>query len=213
MWHFCRCSCPFGFPAPGPAATTKAEEPDFTTLSFEELVGIKIPTVYGASKHEQKITEAPATVSIITRDDFQLFGHRALADALRSVRGFYVTGDRAYTYLGLRGVNRPGDYGGGMLLMIDGQRLNDPVGDQAFNGGEFPLDVDLIERVEVIRGPGSSLYGNNAFFGVITSSRGADVICKASKPQPRPPWTARIEQRHQPDALVGRRSSDQQEVF
>ena len=158
-------------------APPKADEPDFTTLTLEELGGIKIPTVYGASKHEQKITEAPATVSIITRDDFQLFGYRTLADALRSVRGFYVTGDRGYTYPGLRGVNRPGDYGGGMLLMVDGHRLNDPVGDQAFNGGEFPLDVDLIDRVEVIRGPGSSLYGNNAFFGVINviTRRGRDL--------------------------------------
>ena len=61
--------------------------------------------------------------------------------------------------------------------MVDGHRLNDPVANQAFSGGEFPLDVDLIDRVEVIRGPGSSLYGNNAFFTVINvvTRRGRDL--------------------------------------
>jgi iron complex outermembrane receptor protein len=128
---------------------------------------IEIPTVIGASKHEQKVTEAPSAVSIITRDDIQKYGHRTLADILNGVRGFYVTFDRGYSYIGVRGFNRPGDYGGRMLLMVDGHRLNDGIYDTAASGTDFPLDVDLIERVEIIRGTGSSLYGNNAFFGVI----------------------------------------------
>jgi len=60
--------------------------------------------------------------------------------------------------------------------MVDGHRLNDGIFDTAASGTDFPLDVDLIDRVEVIRGPGSSLYGNNAFFGVINviTRRGRD---------------------------------------
>lgn len=136
-------------------------------MDLEGLTKAKVETVYAASRHEQALSRAPSSVSIITREDFQQFGYRSLADALRSVRGFYVTGDRAYNYVGLRGLNRPGDYGGGVLMMIDGHRLNDPVADQAFSGGEFPLDVDLIDHVEIVRGPGSVMYGNNALFTVI----------------------------------------------
>lgn len=147
------------------------------TLSLEELTALKVQTVYGASKREQKTTEAPSSVSIVLRDDIQKHGYRTLGDILNSVRGFYVTYDRGYNYIGVRGFNRPGDFGGRMLLMVDGHRLNDGVYDTAASGTDFPLDVDLIERVEVIRGPGSSLYGNNAFFGVINvvTRRGRDL--------------------------------------
>ena len=145
----------------------KAEKQDFMELSLEDLGSVKVPTVYGASKHEQVLTEAPSAVSIVTREDIQQFGHRTLGDLLRSARGFYVTSDRSYNFTGLRGVNRPGDFGGRVLINIDGHRLNEPVYDSAFTDTEFLLDLDLVDRVEIIRGPGSSLYGNNAFFTVI----------------------------------------------
>jgi len=144
-------------------------------LSIEELRTIQVTTVTGASKYEQKVTEAPASISVITADDIRKFGHRTLADILRSVRSFYVTYDRNYSYYGVRGFSRPGDFNTRVLLMVDGHRMNDNVYDQAPLGTEFPLDVDLIDRIEVIRGPGSSLYGSNAFFGVI------NVITKSGR--------------------------------
>ncbi|MFM1770275.1 MAG: hypothetical protein RJA22_2804 [Verrucomicrobiota bacterium] len=149
------------------AATAAAEDQDFTSLSLQELGAIKIPTVIGASKHEQKITDAPSSVSIVTQQDIKEYGYRTLADILNGVRGLYVTFDRGYNFLGVRGVNRLGDFGGRTLVNINGHRLNEPIYDSSFLGYDFPLDVDLIERVEVIRGPGSSLYGNNAFFGIV----------------------------------------------
>lgn len=145
----------------------EAAEPDFTTQSLEELMKVKLPTVVAASKHEQPISEAPSSVSVVTRQDIEQFGYRTLSDILRSVRGVYVTSDQIYNYVGIRGVKRPGDYGGRILIMVNGHRMNEPVFDQAFNGHDLPLDVDLIERVEVIRGTGSSLYGNNAGLGII----------------------------------------------
>lgn len=137
---------------------------DLTGLSIEELLAVE---VYTASKFTQKTTEAPATVTVITAADIRDHGHRTLADILASARGLFVTYDRNYQYLGVRGFNRPGDYNSRILLMVDGYRLNDPIYDQAFIGTEFPLDVDLIERVEIVRGPGSSIYGSNAFFAVV----------------------------------------------
>jgi outer membrane receptor for ferrienterochelin and colicins len=83
------------------------------------------------------------------------------------VRGFWVNTDRNYSYLGVLGFARPGDYNTRILLLINGHRLNDNIYDQALIGTEFPLDVDLIERIEIVRGPSSSLYGTDAFFGVV----------------------------------------------
>ena len=131
---------------------------------MEELANI---TVYTASRHIQKVTDAPSSVTVITRDEIQKYGYRTLADILRSVRGFDITYDRNFTYAGVRGINRPETYNSRVLLLIDGHRINNNIYEQAMLGTEFPLDVDLIERVEVVRGPSSSLYGTSAFFAVI----------------------------------------------
>jgi iron complex outermembrane receptor protein len=85
---------------------------------------------------------------------------------LQSVQGFNVSYDRNYAFLGTRGLSL-GDFNDRMLLLVDGHRVNNNFNDGAAIGTDFILDVDLIDRVEVIRGPGSVLYGNNAFFGVI----------------------------------------------
>ena len=123
--------------------------------------------MYGASAYLQKVTEAPSSVTIVTAEQIRRYGFRTLADVLRSVRGFYVTYDRNYSYVGVRGFSRPGDYNARVLLLIDGHRLNDNVFGSALIGSEFPLDIALIERLEIIRGPSSSLYGTSAFFAVI----------------------------------------------
>jgi outer membrane receptor for ferrienterochelin and colicins len=145
--------------------------------SLEDLMSIDIDSVYGASGFKQKITEAPASVTIITSEEIQRYGFRTLADILRTVRGFYVSYDRNYSYVGVRGYGLPGDYNSRIALMIDGHRLNDDIYDAAMIGTEFPIDVDLIDRVEVIRGPNSSLYVASAFLGVINiiTKRGTDM--------------------------------------
>jgi len=142
-------------------------KPDLLEMSVEELMSVEVATVFGASRFEQEVTEAPASVSIVTADDIRKYGYRTLADALRSIRGIYVTYDRNYNYLGVRGFNSPGDLNTRVLLLVDGHRINDNIFESAPIGTEFPIDVDLIQRIEVIRGPSSSLYGTNAFFGVV----------------------------------------------
>jgi iron complex outermembrane receptor protein len=69
--------------------------------------------------------------------------------------------------LGVRGFNIPGDYNSRILLLVDGRRMNENLYDSMDIDDVFVLDLDLIERVEVVRGPGSSLYGSNAFFAVV----------------------------------------------
>jgi iron complex outermembrane receptor protein len=151
-----------------------AQHTDPTQLSLEELVKAEI---FSASKHWQTVAEAPSSISVVTADQIQKYGYRTLAEILRSVRGVYVINDRNYSYIGIRGFGRPGDYNTRMLLLIDGHRFNDNVYDGAYIGTEFPVDVELIDRVEVIRGPSSSLYGGSAFFGVINvvTKRGHDL--------------------------------------
>jgi outer membrane receptor for ferrienterochelin and colicins len=152
---------------------------DLTELPIEKLMNI---CVYGASKYEQKLMEAPASVSIVNKDEIKKYGYRNLADILRSVRGFFVTNDRNYQYLGVRGFNRPGDYNTRILLLVDGHRLNDGLYDQAPIGYDFPVDIDLIDRVEVIRGPSSSIYGTNAFFAVVNViTRNGRELCDKLK--------------------------------
>jgi outer membrane receptor for ferrienterochelin and colicins len=143
----------------------------------ESIVFQNIPSVYGAVKYDQKVTEAPASITIITADQIKKYGYRNFTQILDSVPGFFTTNDRNYDYVGIRGFNRPGDYNSRVLLLIDNHRLNDAVYDQAPIGNDGPIDVDLIDRVEIIRGPSSSLYGTNAFFGVINviTKRGKDL--------------------------------------
>lgn len=147
------------------AATAAAQTvKDLSTLTLEELMAVEVST---ASKFPQAVKEAPASITIVTAEDIRRYGHRTLADVLRGVRGFYSTYDRNYSYIGMRGFSRPGDYNTRVLLLIDGHRINDGVYDMAPMGTDFQFDVALIDRIEVIRGPGSSLYGTNALFGVI----------------------------------------------
>lgn len=147
-------------------------------MEEESLLFMDIPSVYSASKYEQKVSEAPTWVSIVTADEIRKYGHRTLEDILASVPGFYTSNDRNYSYLGVRGFSRPGDYNSRVLLLLDGVRVNDGgLADAAAIGREFLTDVDLIDRIEISRGPGSSLYGSNAFFGVINviTRRGRDL--------------------------------------
>ena len=138
-----------------------------TDLSLEELMQIDAGQVFGASERLQPSIEAPASVSFITAQEIQRYGYRTLADILRSVRGMYVTNDRNFSWVGIRGFGKPGDYNSRILLLINGHRVNDNVFGQAEIGAEFGLDPAMFERVEIIRGPASSLYGDSAFFAVV----------------------------------------------
>jgi len=123
--------------------------------------------VFAASRYAQTLGEAPASVSVITREEILQHGYRTLGEVLGSARGIFTSYDRNYTYATVRGLSRPGDFNTRILLMVDGHRLNGALDDSGLLGTEGAVDLDAIERVEVIRGPGSSLYGTNAFYGVV----------------------------------------------
>lgn len=167
-----------GFPGATRAETpAKTDTPDVLDMSLEDLMLIEIDSVYGASGFKQKVSEAPASVIIITSDEIKACGYRTVADILRNVRSCYVSYDRNYNYLGVRGYGPAADYNSRFAMMVDGHRINDVIFGGAPIGSDFPIDMDLIDRVEVIRGPNSSLYVASAFLGVINiiTKRGRDL--------------------------------------
>ena len=151
-------------------AVDSSELDDTEMLLFDD-----IPSVFSASKYEQKVTEAPARINIVTAKEIEAYGYQTLADILRSVPGFYTTYDRNYFYTGVRGFGIPGDYDTRILTLVDGHRQNENIYDSNSTNRGFVVDVDLIERVEIVRGPASSLYGSSAFFGVV------NVITKSGR--------------------------------
>ena len=136
-------------------------------LSLEDLMKLDAGQVFGASERLQPVTEAPSSISFITAEEIARYGYRTLADILRSVRGMYVTDDRNFSFLGIRGFGKPGDPNSRILLLVNGHRVNDNIFGQAEIGQEFGLDPAMFERVEIIRGPASALYGDSAFFAVV----------------------------------------------
>ena len=146
------------------AASTDAA--NLADLALEDLLQVD---VLSASRFSQSITEAPATVTVIGEDELRQRDYRHLAEALVTAPGVYSSNDRNYTMLGVRGFNRPGDYGSRILLLTDGARRNDPVFDQALFGNEAPVEMDWVKRLEFVAGPASAVYGSNALFGTVNA--------------------------------------------
>lgn len=140
---------------------------DLDEISLEQLAQVPVEFVTGASKYEQTIRRAPASVTVLTSEDIRNYGWRTLSDALRSAPGFHIRSDRFYDYVGNRGFTRPYDFNSRTLILLDGHRMNDPMYQAGAVGSEFILDMEMIDRIEIIRGPSSSLYGSSAFFGAI----------------------------------------------
>ncbi|MEO7113823.1 MAG: TonB-dependent receptor [Polyangiaceae bacterium] len=128
---------------------------------------LQVEEVNAASRSTESVDDAPSSVSIISREEIRAMAYPTIAEAIRGVRGVYLSQDYAYENAGFRGFSRPGDYGNRVLVLIDGQPTNDDYVGSSYIGYDARVDIDDVERIEVIRGPGSVLYGTGAFFGVI----------------------------------------------
>lgn len=138
-------------------AAANSKEGDFLDLLDQEN------QVFAASRYVQTLAETPANVSVISRDDIAHFGYRTIADALHTLPGFYNSTSQ-WPAVGLRGVAVPGDFGSRVLYLINGMPIYEPT-----YGGFFLeyLDIASIDRIEVVRGSGSALYGSGAVMGII----------------------------------------------
>jgi outer membrane receptor for ferrienterochelin and colicin len=154
-------------PAPaaaGQAAPIAAAAADLLSMPIEQLMQV---TVVSASRYEQRASELAAAPQVIEAAQIRRFGYHTLLEILNHFGGTHVQSDGVYGRIGVRGFLQPGDYNARILLLVDGQRINEPAYDSAYLGNEALVDVALIERVEFVPGPGSSVYGSNALFGVV----------------------------------------------
>lgn len=148
---------------------------DFYDMSLEELKEVKATGVSPemekfindlisvSTKKALSTQNNPNIVTLITKEEIQNSGARDLLDVLRLVPGFHFALDKnGRVGLGIRG-NWANE--GKVLMMVNGMQMNDIYASNLYFGNEFP--VDMIERIEIIRGPGSSIYGGYAEFGVI----------------------------------------------
>lgn len=123
--------------------------------------------VTAATKSRGNVDEAPASISILTADEIAAMGYTSLTQALEAVRGTFTSNDRSYESVGFRGFSPPGDYTNRVLVLVDGHVVNDAVTGQGYVGHDLDVDLANVARIEVVRGPGSILYGTGALFGVI----------------------------------------------
>jgi len=156
---------------------------DTTDVDFE-LESLLAMPVSSAAKYDQKVLDAPASVTIITAKDIEEYGYQTLAEILASQRGFYVSYDRNYDYAGVRGFGRPTDFNNRLLVLIDGTAMNESTYTAVGIGSDLGIPLAAIDRIEIVRGPGSALYGTSAMFAVINifqkrQTEGVDVRLRA----------------------------------
>ena len=123
--------------------------------------------VVAASRAIEQVEDAPSSVTLVGERELSAFAPPTIAEAVRGVPGVYLSDDRSYVTLGMRGLGRLGSYGNRILVTYDGQPMNDDWIGSSYVGYDALTDLGDVQRIEVVRGPGSVLYGTNALSGVI----------------------------------------------
>jgi len=123
--------------------------------------------VVAASRQIEEVDDAPGSVSLIPSWELRAMQYPTILEALRGVRGVFVGDDRTYAHVGVRGFARPGDYGNRLVVLLDGHPLNDNYLGSSYVGLDARTDLEDLERIEVVRGAGSVLYGTGALSGVV----------------------------------------------
>jgi iron complex outermembrane recepter protein len=156
----------------GAAAQSARPDKDLTALSLEELMKVNV-SVTTAARRAQRLGDVASAVYVLTADDIKRAGARTIPDALRLVPGVQVAQIDANKWaVSARGFNSR--FSNKLLVLMDGRTIYTPL----FSGVIWDLNhyvPDDIERIEVIRGPGASLWGSNAVNGVI------NIITKSAK--------------------------------
>lgn len=151
-----------------------AQDAGLEELSLEELLDVK---VVSATQHVLRISQAPSVIRVITAEEIRERGYQSVGEALGSLPGLYVSYDQFNYNLCVRGIS------GGMRgwsrivkVMIDNQPVSFRYSNMNFLGPEL-IPIEAVQRIEVVIGPGSTLYGPDAFLGVvnIVTKEGDDI--------------------------------------
>jgi iron complex outermembrane recepter protein len=152
----------FGLSSPAVAGVSTDDFQDFSEIGLEELLNQVVVT---ASRYSQKVSESPSTVTVITAEEIRASSATSIPELLRMVPGMEMFAGTASDYnVSARGFNDL--LSNMMLVMIDGRTIY-----QDFYGmilwESLPIVLEEIATIEIIRGPGSAMYGANAFNGVV----------------------------------------------
>ncbi len=153
-----------------PASAQTSTPADLTQFSLEDLMNVQVTSV---SKREQKLSKAGAAIYVISQEDIRRSGATNIPDLLRMVPGVHVAQINGHTWaISIRGFTDK--YGDKVLVMIDGRSVYTPL-TSGVNWDQQDVPLEDIDRIEVIRGPGGTVWGANAVNGVI------NIITKNSK--------------------------------
>ncbi|NVE01290.1 TonB-dependent siderophore receptor [Massilia sp. BJB1822] len=149
---------------PGAARSSETQDESVFELSLEQLRSVKVLT---ATKTPVALHATPAIVSLLTADDIARYGYQTLAEALSHMAGFVESDDRLNHSFGVRGISAGAQSAGrGIKILLDGQPIAFRSTQQQWTGEEF-IPMNMVERIEVVRGPVSVLYGADALLGAV----------------------------------------------
>ncbi len=137
------------------------EPDDMFEMSFTDLMDVEISS---ADKTAVPIKDIPANVTIVTRNEIQKYGYTTLLHILKNIPSLYMIDNTERIFAGVRG-----NSGGGLQFLVNGVNVHPSIvmGLTSTDINQFNIPVDAIDRIEVVRGPMSVMYGNNAFFGIV----------------------------------------------
>jgi outer membrane receptor for ferrienterochelin and colicin len=155
------------------AIPSRADDP-VARMPLDQVLETPIST---AAKYDQQTSSVAASVTVITAEEIERYGWTTLDEAIQSVRGMFVTNDRNDSTIGVRGIGRPNDANVRILILLDGHTMNGGVWGEAANTGALALDLGMVEKIGIVRGPASALYGSHAMLAVINIiTRRADSL-------------------------------------
>jgi|GEM_PF-1799471 len=150
----------------GTPAWSQQKPPSLSSDAEMELFELLNTPVTGASKREQRLIDSPQAIEVLTGDEIRQMGIHRLQDALKLMTGVDILEqDNGFSVVGMRGVMQQGQPRT-VQVLIDGVPMYNAFA-SSIDIGNLPLPIDVIDRIEVVRGPSSTLYGANAVVGVI----------------------------------------------
>lgn len=143
------------------------------TRGREYFMFVDVPNVVSVTLKEQKATEAPAAIDVVTAAEIKRKGYRSLKDVMLDIPGWANVSDGNEEIIAVRGVYASTT--NKILILLNGHRLND-LNLGRYNTDQF-MSMDTVERIELIKGPGSVLYGTGALVGVVNiiTKKGSDI--------------------------------------
>lgn len=152
-------------PWPRASAEEGGEKIEIASVEIEALLDLSVEAV---TLKEERASLAPASVFVLSGDDLRRQGFRTLWEALRTVPGLFGYADGLYPLVGVRGLGTLQDLTTRLLVLVDGHPLNNSLGiGESYVGRDLPIPLAAVRRLEVIKGPVGSVYGPNAYLGVL----------------------------------------------